>query len=78
MNIDNYKNYLSDLIIILLDKLDEIEKEILTCSDEDKDYLKGQIMGYYDTLTTMRSQAQIFNIEISGLDKNFERYLTLG
>lgn len=73
---DKYNNYHSDLVSILLDKLDDLEKEIATASEEDSIYQKGQILAYYDTLTIMRSQADLFDLPFPEVN-NIERYLML-
>ncbi|WP_167357324.1 hypothetical protein [Flavobacterium swingsii] len=57
-----------------------MENDISNCNEQDKDYLKGQIMAYYDTLTIMKSQAELFDIIIPPLKEDrldLERYLTL-
>ena len=78
MNNDKQLNYISDLVDIILSKLEEIEKEFLSSSETDKVYLKGQIFSYFDTLNIMRSQAEIFDITIARLeDEDLERFLTL-
>lgn len=77
---NTYKEYIIDLISILIDKMNELESEISVCDPNDKEYLKGQIMAYYDTLTTLKSQAELFDIQIIdlGLEEiNLERYLAL-
>lgn len=78
MNADSYKNYLDDFIDIQLEKLSELEEEIFSCEQEDKDYIKGQIMGYYDSLTVLKSQAELFGIDLSKLKNlDLEKYLML-
>jgi len=76
---DNYKNFLIDLVSIQIKKLTELENEISGCNEQDKDYIKGQIMGYYDVLTIMKSQSELFGILIPPLEDelDLERYLTL-
>lgn len=79
MDIDNYHNYLLDLIFIQLEKLNQLKEEISSCKEEDKDFIKGQIMAYYDTLDRIKSEAGNFEIEIKELENiNLEAYLTLG
>ncbi|MBW1294546.1 hypothetical protein [Aquimarina litoralis] len=76
MNINNYKNYLNDLVLILVDKLEEFKTEIDNSSEEDKNYCKGQIMAYYDTLDIMKTQADLFEIQQDTLKSiNLEDYL---
>jgi hypothetical protein len=71
-------NYLNDLVIIYLDKLEELAQEMKSSSLEDKDYIKGQIMGLYDVLTIMESQADLFDISISKLENiDLNQYLML-
>jgi len=78
MNANSYKNYLDDFIDIQIDKLSDLEQEIFFCEKGDKDYIKGQIMGYYDSLTILRSQAELFNIDLPKLQNlNLEKYLML-
>lgn len=80
MIVNNYKEYLIDLTSILIDKMNELEIEISVCNPNDKEYLKGQIMAYYDTLTTLKSQAELFDIQLADLHLekiNLERYLAL-
>ncbi|WP_338815699.1 hypothetical protein V9L05_21970 (plasmid) [Bernardetia sp. Wsw4-3y2] len=78
MNANSYKNYLNDFIDIQIDKLSELEQEISSCEKGDKDYIMGQIMGYYDSLTILRSQAELFNIDLPKLQNlNLEKYLML-
>ncbi|MCC9019167.1 hypothetical protein [Flavobacterium lipolyticum] len=75
---NKYENYLIDLVSIQLEKLKELEYEISICKEEDKDYIKGQIMAYYDVLAIMKSQSDLFNILISlPAETDLERYLTL-
>ncbi|WP_291724959.1 hypothetical protein [Bernardetia sp.] len=78
MNTSNYKNYLDDFIDLQLDKLSELEQEISSCEKDDKDYIIGQIMGYYDSLTTLKSQAELFSIDLPKLQNlDLEKYLML-
>ena len=70
------KNYLTDLTTILLDKLKELEDEATSSAVED--YLRGQIMAYYDTLSIIKSQAELFDISVEELNSlDLERYLML-
>lgn len=41
MSLTKAENYVHDLICILVDQLNDLEKEMLSCKAEDKDYLKG-------------------------------------
>ena len=78
MENNEYKNYLEDLITIQLDKLNSLKLEIASSDENDKDYIKGQIMAYYDTLTNMISQAELFNIQLDKLENiDLEKYLYL-
>jgi hypothetical protein len=79
MEIDNYHNYLVDLVFIQLDKLNQLKEELSSCKEEDKDFIKGQIMAYYDTLDRIKSEAENFDIQIKELEKiDLETYLTFG
>jgi len=78
MDNDCYKNYVNDFIILLIDKLSELKNDFFTCKPEDKDYIRGQIMSYYDTLTILKSQAEVFDIYLYEFeDLNLGRFLTL-
>ena len=80
MIVDSYKEYLTDSISILIDKMKELESEMYDSEQQDKEYIKGQIMAYYDVLTTLSSQAEAFDISLADLGLeglNLERYLTL-
>ena len=50
-----------------IDKLNQLKKEISSCKEEDKDFIKGQIMAYYDTLDRIKSEAENFDIRIKEL-----------
>jgi hypothetical protein len=77
MDINNYHNYLVDFIFIQLDKLNQLKEEISSCQEEDKDFIKGQIMAYYDTLDRLKSEAENFDINLKELENvNLETYLT--
>ena len=69
---ENYKNFLIDFVSIQIKKLTELEDEISNCNEQDKDYIKGQIMGYYDVLSTMKSQSDLFNIFIPPLEDGLD------
>ena len=74
----NTINYINDLAIILIEKLNDLEIEIKHSDENDKDYIKGQIMGYYDSLTIIKSQAEAFDIEIESLNNvDLEYFLQL-
>lgn len=79
--VNNYQEYLTDLVSILLDKMKELENEINDSEQKDREYLKGQIMAYYDILDTLKSQAELFEISLADLgleNLTLEKYLTLG
>ena len=77
-NTMNTINYINDLAIILIEKLNDLEIEIKHSDENDKDYIKGQIMGYYDSLTIIKSQAEAFDIEIESLNNvDLEYFLQL-
>ena len=72
MSEEVYKNYLSDLVMILIDKLEEIKND----TKVNDDYDKGQIMAYYNTLDVIKNQAELFEIPIPELDGIvLEKYL---
>lgn len=71
MNKEMDLNYISDLVEILIEKIEELKN-----GSEKDDYVKGQIFSYYDTLDTIKSQAELFDIKIDRLDElNLESYL---
>ncbi len=66
-----YLNYISDLVEILIEKLEDLKN-----NSEKDDYIKGQIFSYYDTLDTIKSQAELFDVKIDKLERlNLESYL---
>lgn len=76
MKENNY--YLNDLVSIYVDKLEALTKEIQDSPEKERDYIRGQIMAYYDVLTIMESQAELFDLEIAKF-KNLDlmKYLLL-
>ena len=80
MTVNNYKEYIIDSIYLFVDKIKELETEIRDSNQNDKEYIKGQIMAYYDVLTTLSSQSEMFDIPLSDLgleNLSLEKYLTL-
>ena len=79
MTVNNYQEYLTDLVSILLDKMEELNSEISDSEQNEREYLKGQIMAYYDILDTLKSQAELFDLSLIDLGLeglNLEKYLT--
>ena len=71
------KNYLSDYLVLLHEKADELRNEILS-SKADDGFKKGQLFAYYELIDLFKSQAESFSLDetIIGLDKlNPDKYL---
>ena len=66
--------YLSEVVDHLLTVYESVNKEWALCDETDhsRDILMGKILAYYDALTTLRLQAELFDISLSDihLDKD--------
>jgi hypothetical protein len=62
---DKYKNYLKDNITLFKDKIEELK-----LNKNEDEFIKGQLLAYYDILTTFKEQAEIFDIELEILGLN--------
>ncbi len=59
---NKYKNYIADTIFLINEKIEKLKKE------KKDDYLLGQVMAYYDVITTLVNQANAFDIDIKELN----------
>jgi hypothetical protein len=68
---ENYKFFLQDFIKIFFEEINGLIKE------EKNDFIKGQLFGYYNILTILKQQADIFEInsEELGIEKIDENKL---
>ncbi len=74
---DAYKCYLQTVTDLLIKALNRLAREI-TIKKENKIYDQGQIMGYYDVLTVIKSDTEIFGAPLKSLeDIILEKYLFL-
>ncbi len=67
MNDDKLKNYMVDIVFLLKEKALKLKNEPI--SDKDL-FKKGELMGYYDILSIMIAQADIFEISLSEIGLN--------
>ncbi len=73
---NKHENFIKDLVFIHLDSINKIKRELIEASANDKDYIKGKLMAYYEVLTIIKSQAELFDIDVHALSNiNLETYL---
>ena len=76
MEIKESNGFLDDFTEILIEKLEDLKSEMGSCADLDKDFIKGQIMGYYTALDILKTQADAFQIKVEKLSYvSLEKYL---
>ncbi|WP_033916199.1 hypothetical protein [Campylobacter sputorum] len=65
MQYENYKNYLRDNIYIIVEKIHELMQQ-----DKKDDFIKGQLMAYYDIVDLFKQQSEFFDIDIAEIGLN--------
>jgi len=62
---NKYQNYLKDNMTLFKEKIEELK-----LSENEDEFIKGQLLAYYDILTIFKVQAKVFDIELNeiGLD----------
>lgn len=75
-----YKNYILDLISLIVEKAEETKLELSEeTNDEERTYIKGKLYSYFEILDLIKSQSKSFglNDQDIGVDKIVpEKYLT--
>lgn len=65
------------LVEIYIQNLDEIVINLQNANEQEKDFLRGQIMGYYSALEAMKVHADILEVSIAELENvDIFKYLT--
>ncbi len=74
----NSEFYFKDVFQELLNTLIELNANFSNCSEENKEFQAGLILGYYQTLSHMINQAEGFQFSLSEYgweDLDLEKYL---
>lgn len=75
------QDFLADLVLILIPILEDrykelYKKDIILENEDNKSFLYGEIMAYYDVLTIIKSQCDLFEIQIPTLNNiSLDKYL---
>lgn len=76
MEIKESNGFLDDFTEILIKKLEDLKSEMGSCANSDKDFIKGQTMGFYTALDILKTQADAFQIKVDKLSNvSLEQYL---
>lgn len=62
---EQYKNYLKDIVALLKEKLERAKQSELAKPKDN--FEKGLVMGFYESLDLIKSQAEVFGISLDEL-----------